>query len=155
MLIGLDSFVFVFTRLSILAMAFCRKVLTLLNFVKIKVLHLLDLRHLPFATWVIKGMCHCLFTDVVWAGCVMDLFPFYMVYFHVCWAIISFLLMLNMVISASKRIMGAAGVPLVPGYHGNDQDIDLMKLEADKIGYPILIKPTHGGGGKVSLRCFL
>ncbi|XP_040364887.1 methylcrotonoyl-CoA carboxylase subunit alpha, mitochondrial isoform X3 [Rosa chinensis] len=50
--------------------------------------------------------------------------------------------------SASKRIMGAAGVPLVPGYHGKDQDIDLMKIEADKIGYPILIKPTHGGGGK-------
>ncbi|KAF9618529.1 hypothetical protein IFM89_002224 [Coptis chinensis] len=50
--------------------------------------------------------------------------------------------------SASKRIMGAAGVPLVPGYHGYEQDIDLMKMEADKIGYPILIKPTHGGGGK-------
>ncbi|KAH9729746.1 methylcrotonoyl-CoA carboxylase subunit alpha [Citrus sinensis] len=50
--------------------------------------------------------------------------------------------------SASKRIMGAAGVPLVPGYHGNEQDIDLMKSEAAKIGYPILIKPTHGGGGK-------
>ncbi|KAF5738857.1 methylcrotonoyl-CoA carboxylase subunit alpha mitochondrial isoform X1 [Tripterygium wilfordii] len=50
--------------------------------------------------------------------------------------------------SASKRIMGAAGVPLVPGYHGSEQDVDLMKLEADKIGYPILIKPTHGGGGK-------
>ncbi|KAL3647845.1 hypothetical protein CASFOL_008813 [Castilleja foliolosa] len=50
--------------------------------------------------------------------------------------------------SASKRIMGAAGVPLVPGYHGDEQDIDLMKLEADKIGYPVLIKPTHGGGGK-------
>lgn len=50
--------------------------------------------------------------------------------------------------SASKRIMGAAGVPLVPGYHGDDQDIQRMKLEADKIGYPILIKPTHGGGGK-------
>ncbi|KAE8009762.1 hypothetical protein FH972_006179 [Carpinus fangiana] len=49
---------------------------------------------------------------------------------------------------ASKRIMGAAGVPLVPGYHGKEQDIDLMKSEADKIGYPILIKPTHGGGGK-------
>lgn len=45
--------------------------------------------------------------------------------------------------------MGAAGVPLVPGYHGTAQDIDTMKLEADKIGYPILIKPTHGGGGKV------
>lgn len=51
--------------------------------------------------------------------------------------------------SASKRIMGAAGVPLVPGYHGNEQDVEFMKLEADKIGYPILIKPTHGGGGKV------
>ncbi|KAL6505152.1 hypothetical protein OROGR_024969 [Orobanche gracilis] len=50
--------------------------------------------------------------------------------------------------SASKRIMGAAGVPLVPGYHGDEQDIDIMKLEADKIGYPVLIKPTHGGGGK-------
>ncbi|XP_042047039.1 methylcrotonoyl-CoA carboxylase subunit alpha, mitochondrial [Salvia splendens] len=50
--------------------------------------------------------------------------------------------------SASKRIMGAAGVPLVPGYHGYEQDIDLMKLEAEKIGYPILVKPTHGGGGK-------
>ncbi|XP_039030940.1 methylcrotonoyl-CoA carboxylase subunit alpha, mitochondrial-like [Hibiscus syriacus] len=50
--------------------------------------------------------------------------------------------------SASKRIMGAAGVPLVPGYHGSEQDIELMRLEADKIGYPILIKPTHGGGGK-------
>ncbi|KAM3340318.1 hypothetical protein P3S68_030188 [Capsicum galapagoense] len=44
--------------------------------------------------------------------------------------------------------MGAAGVPLVPGYHGDEQDIDFMNSEADKIAYPILIKPTHGGGGK-------
>ncbi|XP_031400336.1 methylcrotonoyl-CoA carboxylase subunit alpha, mitochondrial isoform X2 [Punica granatum] len=50
--------------------------------------------------------------------------------------------------SASKKIMGRAGVPLVPGYHGDEQDIDFMKSEADKIGYPVLIKPTHGGGGK-------
>jgi acetyl/propionyl-CoA carboxylase alpha subunit len=42
--------------------------------------------------------------------------------------------------SMLKRIMGAAGVPLVPGYHGADQDIELLKLEADKIGYPVLIK---------------
>ncbi|KAI3512963.1 hypothetical protein L1887_20286 [Cichorium endivia] len=54
--------------------------------------------------------------------------------------------------SASKRIMGAAGVPLVPGYHGHEQDIDVMKSEADKIGYPLLIKPTHGGGGKGAQR---
>lgn len=58
-------------------------------------------------------------------------------------------LALYMFISASKRIMGAAGVPLVPGYHGNEQDIDFMKSEGEKIGYPVLIKPTHGGGGKV------
>ncbi|XP_020520154.1 methylcrotonoyl-CoA carboxylase subunit alpha, mitochondrial isoform X1 [Amborella trichopoda] len=50
--------------------------------------------------------------------------------------------------SASKRIMGAAGVPLVPGYHGDQQEVDLLKAEADKIGYPVMIKPTHGGGGK-------
>lgn len=50
--------------------------------------------------------------------------------------------------SASKRIMGAAGVPLVPGYHGDNQDVEFLKAEAEKIGYPILIKPTHGGGGK-------
>ncbi|KAJ0982478.1 hypothetical protein J5N97_010733 [Dioscorea zingiberensis] len=50
--------------------------------------------------------------------------------------------------SASKRIMNAAGVPLVPGYHGDEQGIDYLKEEAEKIGYPILIKPTHGGGGK-------
>lgn len=62
---------------------------------------------------------------------------------------------LILLISASKRIMGAAGVPLVPGYHGVEQDIDLMKLEADKIGYPILIKPTHGGGGKVNFLIFI
>lgn len=61
----------------------------------------------------------------------------------------SFMSNVLLFISASKRIMGAAGVPLVPGYHGHDQDIELMKMEADKIGYPILIKPTHGGGGKV------
>lgn len=56
--------------------------------------------------------------------------------------------------SASKRIMEAAGVPLVPGYHGSEQDIDFLKLEAEMIGYPILIKPTHGGGGKVCVFCF-
>lgn len=44
--------------------------------------------------------------------------------------------------------MGSAGVPLVPGYHGDEQDIDFMRSEAEKIGYPILIKPTHGGGGR-------
>ena len=48
----------------------------------------------------------------------------------------------------SKRLMGAAGVPLVPGYHGADQDAALLQREADAIGYPVLIKASAGGGGK-------
>ena len=48
----------------------------------------------------------------------------------------------------SKRLMSAAGVPLVPGYHGTDQDAALLQREADGIGYPVLIKASAGGGGK-------
>jgi len=48
----------------------------------------------------------------------------------------------------SKRLMEAAGVPLVPGYHGADQDAELLRREADRIGYPVLIKASAGGGGK-------
>ncbi|MBK6868218.1 MAG: acetyl/propionyl/methylcrotonyl-CoA carboxylase subunit alpha [Burkholderiales bacterium] len=48
----------------------------------------------------------------------------------------------------SKRLMEAAGVPLVPGYHGADQSPELLKKEADRIGYPVLIKASAGGGGK-------
>lgn len=48
----------------------------------------------------------------------------------------------------SKRIMIEAGVPVVPGYHGQDQDNSLLLDEARKIGYPIMIKPVRGGGGK-------
>jgi 3-methylcrotonyl-CoA carboxylase alpha subunit len=48
----------------------------------------------------------------------------------------------------SKRLMEAAGVPLVPGYHGADQDPALLQGEADRIGYPALIKASAGGGGK-------
>ncbi|KAJ6306612.1 hypothetical protein OIU78_021853 [Salix suchowensis] len=50
--------------------------------------------------------------------------------------------------SASKRIMGAAGVPLVPGYHGSEQDIELMKSEADRIGYPCPNKADTWRWGK-------
>ena len=48
----------------------------------------------------------------------------------------------------SKRLMALAGVPLVPGYHGADQDPLLLKREADAMGYPVLIKASAGGGGK-------
>jgi 3-methylcrotonyl-CoA carboxylase alpha subunit len=48
----------------------------------------------------------------------------------------------------SKRLMDQAGVPLVPGYHGSDQDPALLEREAARIGYPVLIKASAGGGGK-------
>ena len=48
----------------------------------------------------------------------------------------------------SKQLMGKAGVPLVPGYHGADQNPELLQREADRIGYPVLIKASAGGGGK-------
>ena len=48
----------------------------------------------------------------------------------------------------SKRLMEKAGVPLVPGYHGADQAPALLQREADRIGYPVLIKASAGGGGK-------
>jgi 3-methylcrotonyl-CoA carboxylase alpha subunit len=49
---------------------------------------------------------------------------------------------------AAKALMVEAGVPVVPGYHGADQDDALLAEEADKIGYPVLIKAVAGGGGK-------
>ncbi|MGV6872772.1 ATP-binding protein [Pseudochelatococcus sp. B33] len=48
----------------------------------------------------------------------------------------------------SKRLMEKAGVPLVPGYHGADQEFDLLAAEAERIGYPLMIKASAGGGGK-------
>jgi 3-methylcrotonyl-CoA carboxylase alpha subunit len=50
--------------------------------------------------------------------------------------------------SAAKRLMEKAGVPLVPGYHGENQDLAFLQREAGKIGYPVLIKASAGGGGK-------
>jgi 3-methylcrotonyl-CoA carboxylase alpha subunit len=48
----------------------------------------------------------------------------------------------------SKQLMEKAGVPLVPGYHGSNQDNVLLAAEAERIGYPVLIKASAGGGGK-------
>src|SRR5258706_3302582 len=48
----------------------------------------------------------------------------------------------------SKQLMEKAGVPLVPGYHGAGQEPAMLKREADRIGYPVLIKASAGGGGK-------
>ncbi|GAA0849957.1 acetyl/propionyl/methylcrotonyl-CoA carboxylase subunit alpha [Marinobacter szutsaonensis] len=50
--------------------------------------------------------------------------------------------------SAAKAIMEKAGVPLVPGYHGKDQSPDVLRAEAEKCGFPLLLKAVAGGGGK-------
>lgn len=50
--------------------------------------------------------------------------------------------------SAAKQIMHKAGVPLVPGYHGEEQSPQFLKQQADDMGYPVLLKAAAGGGGK-------
>jgi 3-methylcrotonyl-CoA carboxylase alpha subunit len=49
---------------------------------------------------------------------------------------------------AAKKLMSEAGVPVTPGYHGQDQAPERLRKEADAIGYPVLIKAVAGGGGK-------
>jgi 3-methylcrotonyl-CoA carboxylase alpha subunit len=50
--------------------------------------------------------------------------------------------------SAAKALMEKAGVPVTPGYHGDDQSLAKLQAEGDKTGYPLLIKAVAGGGGK-------
>lgn len=50
--------------------------------------------------------------------------------------------------AGAKELMQAAGVPVVPGYTGEDQSAATLQREADRIGYPLMIKAAHGGGGK-------
>nr|CAG4640690.1 EOG090X02EP [Eulimnadia texana] len=50
--------------------------------------------------------------------------------------------------STSKHIMAAAGVPIIKGYHGEDQSNERLRAEADAIGFPVMIKAVRGGGGK-------
>ncbi len=50
--------------------------------------------------------------------------------------------------SESKKLMEKAGVPLTPGYHGDNQEPAFLREQADRIGYPVLIKASAGGGGK-------
>src|SRR5436190_17686504 len=50
--------------------------------------------------------------------------------------------------AGAKTLMAAHGVPVVPGYTGEDQDPALLAREAGRVGYPLMIKAAHGGGGK-------
>ena len=49
---------------------------------------------------------------------------------------------------AARALIENAGIPVVPGYHGDDQSDGRLRAEADRIGYPVLLKPSAGGGGK-------
>ncbi|MCW8194766.1 acetyl/propionyl/methylcrotonyl-CoA carboxylase subunit alpha [Proteobacteria bacterium 005FR1] len=50
--------------------------------------------------------------------------------------------------SKAKRCMVESGIPVLPGYHGDDQSLDVLAKEAEAIGYPVLLKAAAGGGGK-------
>ena len=50
--------------------------------------------------------------------------------------------------AGAKQLMEAAGVPVVPGYSGEDQDPEALALYANEVGFPLMIKAAHGGGGK-------
>ena len=50
--------------------------------------------------------------------------------------------------ASAKNLMERAGVPTTPGYQGSDQSLETFKKEGERIGYPILLKASAGGGGK-------
>ena len=50
--------------------------------------------------------------------------------------------------AAAKRLMESSGVPVVAGYHGDDQSLAALQAAADRIGYPVLVKASAGGGGR-------
>ncbi len=51
--------------------------------------------------------------------------------------------------------MSAANVPIIEGYHGEDQSVARLREEAEKIGYPVMIKAVRGGGGKVRSHVYM
>lgn len=51
--------------------------------------------------------------------------------------------------------MSEAGVPVIEGYHGTEQNPDFLKNQANEIGYPVMIKAIKGGGGKVKLNVLI
>lgn len=55
----------------------------------------------------------------------------------------------SLIVSTSKAIMSEASVPVVGGYHGEEQSDERLAEEAHKIGFPVMIKAVRGGGGKV------
>src|ERR1700683_1059761 len=57
--------------------------------------------------------------------------------------------------SASKAAMAAVGVPVAPGYHGAEQSLDRLRVEAERVGFPLIIKASAGGAGRECRWCAL
>ncbi len=55
--------------------------------------------------------------------------------------------------TAARRTMQAAGIPLIPGSEGNIEDLDTARALAERLGYPVMLKATSGGGGRGIRRC--
>lgn len=118
------------SRRSIQATAFCLKTQSLLRPVNRKESSSSDLHPLPSETWASRG-------DPPPLGFCFEIFKQpeknVLIFIH----------------STSKHIMSAAGVPIIGGYHGEDQSNERLQAEASRIGFPVMIKAVRGGGGKV------
>ena len=82
-----------------------------------------------------------MFTHYVFSSFVISIIYFSSI-FYIFYVLIDFH-------STSKRIMSAAGVPIIEGYHGDEQSVERLRKEAELIGFPVMIKAVRGGGGKV------
>lgn len=121
-------------RRSTLVTAFCQKTQSLQRRVNRKASSSSGRLPLPSETWALKGNAHAYMIQYSYVLCHQLTFD------------------TSLLFSTSKHIMSAAGVPIIGGYHGEDQSNERLQAEAAKIGYPVMIKAVRGGGGKVSGR---
>lgn len=152
-------------RRSTLVMAFCQKTLSLRRRVNRKASSSSGHLPLPSVTWALKGNTHsCLWLTFNKIIVLFTLLPNLKHYWFL-WCIWDsarnswieteihleniWQLLLCILFSTSKHIMSAAGVPIIGGYHGEDQSNERLQAEAARIRYPVMIKAVRGGGGKV------
>ena len=130
-----------------LAMAFYQKAQSLQRHVNRMASSSSGLLLLPFETWALRGDTHTSYIKYRIYLCLsLSIWSCHVV---ICKIIGNRLYGFLSIFSTSKHIMSAAGVPIIGGYHGEDQSNERLQAEAVKIGYPVMIKAVRGGGGKV------